>query len=563
MNTLELKQKLKHDKRFYFKTALKIKDKNAKIIPFETTKAQNKLIIIVEEWKRKYPDTASRPTLYIVILKARQLGFSTCTEGIIFHELNFRANAVGLIVSFDNDSAKNINDMSDRFYQYLPKSLKPMRRQARGKGILFENPTKNPAEMTKNPGLQSKFLIGTAGNENIGSSYTINYLHISELAKWPGDQKTQMDSLLQVVPKYNSIVIVESTAKGVGNLFHKLWNEASEGKNGYIPIFVAWHEQKEYSLEFSSSDEVKEFKDTLDDEEKWLIETYKVTLEQLKWRRDTIKNKCSNDVNTFHQEYPSYPEEAFLSSGRPVFDNRVIQARKRFLELNPKGERGYIEYDKDARQYKFILDKTSTLIIYEKPMKNYPYVLIADVAEGVSDGDYSAFHVINNITGKQAAVFRDHIHPSLYANEIKKVAEYFNKALVGIEVNNHGLTTITALQTLGYWKQYKREVIDRITNVKEQKFGWQTTPATRPLIIDDVREWVRENLELIDDIDTLGEMLTFVWKKNGKAEHEEGCNDDLVISFALFQKVREQQSKRIQEETKKSSNDNVNSITGY
>lgn len=562
MIEFELKKKFKNDYKFYFKRALKIKDKNAKIVEFITTDSQNKLIETIEDWKEKYPDVNIRPTLYIIILKARQLGFSTCTEGIIFHELNFRSNAVGLVVSFDNASAKNINDMSDRFYQHLPKSLKPMRRQARGKGIMFENPTRDTIEFELNPGLQSKFLIGTAGNENVGSSYTINYLHISELAKWPGDQKTQMDSLLQVVPKYNSIVIVESTAKGVGNLFHKLWVEAEEGKNGYIPLFVAWHTQNEYAKGFLNSEEKEEFRSSLDTEEKWLIENYNVSLEQLNWRRDTIKTKCSNDVNTFHQEYPSYPEEAFLSSGKPVFNNQEVQARKRYLENKPIGERGYIEWDKSLKEYKFIKDDNSPLIIFEKPMKNYSYVLIGDVAEGIPDGDYSAFHLMNNVTGNQAAVYKSHIHPKLFAYEQKKIAEYYNKALIADEVNNHGLTTISTLEDLGYYNQYKREVIDKITNERQEKFGWATTPGTRPLIIDDVREWVREHLNLINDIDTLSQMLTFVWKDNGKAEHEDGCHDDLIISLSIFQKVRCQQSMKVKEEKNRVQKKNY-STTGY
>lgn len=561
-SVIELKSRLKNEYKFYFRKALKIRDKNAKIIAFETTPAQDKLIKIIEDWKKEYPDPETRPTLYIIILKARQLGFSTCTEGIIFHDLTFRKNALGLVVSYDSDSAKNINEISDRFYQYLPKSLKPMRRPARGKGILFENPTKDREEFESNPGLQSKFLIGTAGNENIGSSYTINYLHLSELAKWPGDQKTQMDSLLQVVPKYNSIVVIESTAKGVGNLFHKIWVEAEEGKNGYVPLFVAWFEQKEYSIEFNTAEERKEFEESLDKEEKWLIETFNVSLEQLNWRRDTIKNKCSNDVKTFHQEYPSYPEEAFLSSGRPVFDNQRIQARKKYLENNPIGERGYIEWDKDKQEYRFIPDQESPLIIYEKPQERVPYVLVGDVAEGIPDGDYSGFHIMNNITGNQAAVYKSHIHPKLLAYEQKKIAEYYNKALIGNEVNNHGLTTVTILEELGYYHQYRRKVIDDIKQTEQDKFGWYTSPATRPLIIDDVREWVREHLNLINDIDTLSEMLTFVWKENGKAEHEEGCHDDLVISLALFSKVRVQQSMRVKEPKKKQKRQ-VNSITGY
>jgi len=158
--------RLRDDYRLYFRTCLRIRDKNAQIIPLVANPAQERLIDIVEDWKRTYPDERSRPTLYIIILKARQLGFSTATEAIFFHELHFAPNRLAMIVSYDDDSATTINDMSDRFYQYLPQEIKPARRSSRGKGILFENPAFDPSKpvsTANHPGLQSKFLVEPRG----------------------------------------------------------------------------------------------------------------------------------------------------------------------------------------------------------------------------------------------------------------------------------------------------------------------------------------------------------------------------------------------------------------
>src|SRR4051794_29631442 len=106
-------RQLMSDYNLYFEKCLKIRTKDAKVEPFIINDAQGRLIKIINDWKASESDESKRPTLYIIILKARQLGFSTATEGVFFHDLNFSFNKVAMIVSFDEDSAVTINDMAD------------------------------------------------------------------------------------------------------------------------------------------------------------------------------------------------------------------------------------------------------------------------------------------------------------------------------------------------------------------------------------------------------------------------------------------------------------------
>lgn len=545
------------DTRLYCNECLKIRDKNGNIVALVPNEHQDKIITLVEEWKKQYPDPLKRPTLFIMILKARQVGFSTIVEAIFFHELNYSQNKVAMIVSYDEESAKNINDMSDRYYQYLPPTAKPLRRPSRGKGILFENPdyddrvahkleAKDPR---RNPGLQSKFLIDTARNKNAGSSYTINYLHVSELAKWP-DAKATLTSLLQAVPQYGGIVVIESTANGI-ETFHKLWKEAKRGELNYHTIFVGWHEHKEYSLEFESPEKRRDFIASLKEKELKLKNLLDLTYEQLHWRRDTIKKKCQNDENIFDQEYPYNDTVAFLTSGRPVFDRQAIEEWKQKLEmkyLEQPYEIGYIEYDKNSGRYKFINDEFGTVKIYKHPKPGYPYVMGGDIAEGLLHGDWSVAPVCDNTTGEIVAKLRLHIHPDLFADEQIKLAKYYNGALIADEVNNHGLTTITALQKQGYYHQYKREVYDKISKTKLQKFGFDTkggaVNGSRRKAINNLRAIVREHIEWITDLDILDEMLTFIYNSEGKEEAEMDCHDDCVLATAIMYVAREQASKK-------------------
>ena len=530
-------KKLINGTKLYFKTCLKIRDRETSTIkPFITNKSQDRLVKIVEDWKKQYPDETTRPTLYVIICKSRKQGFSTCTEAIFFKELHFSLGKVAMIVSYDADSATTINNMSDLFYQELPQFLKPAKRSSLSKGLLLENPKFDPSKPTStnnDPGLQCKFLIETADNKNAGSSYTINYLHLSEVAKWPGNIKETMTSLLNSVPQTNSIVICESTSKGM-NYFKSLWDDAVLRKNSYITLFVPWFDDEGYRMPYTGFE--------LDDEEIRIKKEYNLDNDQLEWRRWAIKNKCSGDLDQFHQEYPACPEESFLSSGRPVFDMSKITRRLEYLrnEYDKKPpDVGYIDIVNG--KYVFVPDKNGSLTIYEHPKVNRPYCIGADAAEGIRGGDYSVSQVCDNTTGNQVATQRSHIEPDRFAEEQIKLARYYNNALISNEQNNHGLTVIKHLQYLGYYNQYKRETYDEISQKRQQKFGFLTTVSTRPKLIDKTRAIVRDEAYLINDVATLQEMTTFIYAHSGKEEAEQGFHDDCVLSFAIMHEARSQQ----------------------
>jgi hypothetical protein len=531
-------KELADDYRVYFKSCLKIRNKDAQIVPFETNEAQNRLLKIIEDWKASEPDESKRPTLYIIILKARQLGFSTATEGVFFHDLNFGFNKVAMIVSFDEDSAVTINDMSDRFYKYLPQAIKPMRRPSRGKGILFENPRfddSKPISKENDPGLQNKFLVETAKNLNAGSSYTINYLHISELAKWDKPEET-MTSIMQSVPDFGAIVIVESTAKGM-NYFQELWDNAERRNNNFVPLFVAWFENPRYRAPYTGFD--------LTSYEREIKEAHNLDDDQLQWRRNTIKDKLNGDDNMFKQEYPCIALEAFLTTGTPVFNNEIVIRRIRELEAKPLGERGNLTYVGDKeKKLVFTPHEHGWVTIFKHPEKDRPYVSGNDVAQGVEGGDFDAAPMLDNITLEQVAAFHGHLNVDLYAEELYKFGKYYNNALLGPEVNfNPGI--IINLEKLHYPKLYMRQDIHTISKDIKMVFGWLTGMANRNAIISELVEYVREYPHLIHDINFLRECLTFIKNKQGKPEAMESKKDDRVLAYAITLAIRNQQTTRL------------------
>jgi hypothetical protein len=529
---------LQHDNQLYFRKALKIKNKNAEIITFETNGSQDKLLKIIEDHYSKYPDPKTRPTLYIVILKARQQGMSTATEGVFFKAITIGMpgdtpyQKTAMVISYDEDSAQTINEMSDRFYQHLPSEIKPMKRNSRGKGLILENPTNVQSEFEKNPGLQSKFLIDTANNLFAGSGKTMNYVHISELSKWSKPKET-MKSLMQSVPKNNAIVIVESTANGAGDAFHELWNQAESGENDFIPIFLPWFTHKEYSNPFYNESDKIALAQSLDDEEKQLVSLFNLSLEQLNWRRSTIKNNCQGSIETFHQEYPSTAEEAFLTSGRPRFDIPVL---REYLAQCVDGQRGYLE--RVGGRVQFIPDPNGYIEVWGKPSDKVENFIGGDVAKGLITGDYSAAPVWDSKYDLNA-MWHGHIDPDLFADQLSMLGTWYNDALIAVEENNHGLTVLNTMKT-NYSNLYYRTSYNKLNDETKKELGWWTSEQTKKLAIDNMARLIREKKLGIKSKRLIQECMSYVIDEKGSTNAQQGSYDDTVMATAIILMVMEQ-----------------------
>lgn len=521
----------------YIEEYLKIRSKDSKIIPFKLNTPQIKLYNKIKEIKGQ-----NKP-VRIIILKARQMGFSTLTEAILFKEVVTRTNVTAGIITHESKATNNLFTMSKLYYDNLPKEMKPQIMNRNAQELVFNN--------KDNTGLNSKISCMTAG-DGAGRSGTYNFLHLSELAFWSGDKKEAYISLMQTVPNNsNSMVIIESTANGY-EFYKELWDKAVSNESDFIPFFVGWNELEEYSMPYTGFE--------LDEEEKRLQQVYGVTLEQLEWRRWCIRNNCGGDIDIFHQEYPICPEEAFLNTGSCVFNTQIIH--NRIQQLDKPLRIGYFEYDYDDTlqpygrrnpttgklypKYKmsnirWVESKKGYIKIYEIP--NSPeivnYAIGGDTAG--SGTDYFTAHVINSKTYKQCAVFKRQMDADLYTKQMYCLGMYYNKALIGIE-NNFDKYPVRELNRLGYPNQYVRENEEKISHKTMKEFGFRTDLKTRPAIISNLVQYVREHSELINDLDTLKEMLEFIYTDTGRAEAQEGSHDDLVMGLAIALRIVEQVS---------------------
>ena len=233
--------------------------------------------------------------------------------------------------------------------------------------------------------------------------------------------------------------------------------------------------------------------------------------------------------------------------GKTVFDARKIQAR---LQAIPKPLKvGYFSYDYDGltiSNIRWVNDRNGYIKIYQVPNvpKMTKYCIGGDTAgEG---SDFFTGHVLDARTGEQVATLKQQFDPDEYVKQMYCLGKYYKDALIGIEANFDSFP-IMELTRLGYNNQYVREAVDTYTGRTEKRFGFKTTVLTRPTIISRLIEIVREEVDKINDKDTLEELLTIIRNEKGRIEAPEGGHDDQMMGLAIAHHIREQVSFDIEE----------------
>ena len=520
------------DDRKYIENLVYIKDKAGNKVKLKLNYAQQKV-----EQAIKKQEAQNKP-VRIIVLKSRQQGISTYIDSLGFKRTITDKNRHFAIVTQETSATNNLLERLKYAKDNLPSALKPIEKKSNAKEIVWEN------SEDMNNSLSSRISCYTAGGKEIGRSETIQFLHLSELAFWQDTfAKDNYTAITQTVANApNTAIIIESTANGF-NLFRDLWY----GDNDYEKVFIGWNEDPSYSIQCDQLPNKT-------DEEIELQKTYNLTDSQLLWRRWCIKNNCGGDINKFKQEYPINPDEAFISTGTPVFNNEVVI--KRLNELRKLQEinspiKGYfhIEYNDNFTRdkilldkLKFIEDKKGLITIFEKPYSQNYYVLGGDTAgEGA---DFYAGSMIENYTGKRVATLHmDKLDPVTYVEQMYALGIYYNKALVAVEINFDRFPR-EELARLHYPHQYVRHNVDDFKKNTIDSFGWLTTKNTRQLIVSSEIEIVNNHIELFSSIPMLEQMLTFVRMENGRPDHLDGEHDDLLFADMIAEQCRDQQIRK-------------------
>jgi len=526
----------------FFKYYIKIIDKKGNQVPFTLNPIQKQIDDKVKELE------SNGIPARIIVLKARQEGVSTYTQAKILCQIVKNKNRNALVVAHRDDSTSSIFEKSKYMYSFLPPHIQPLQKASNARELIFDLPATYKG---KGEGLNSKIKVQTAGSDGIGRSDTYFLVHLSEFAFYSGEPKKTLAGILQSVPNIpGTIVLIESTANGM-NDFKELWDMAEAGENDFVPMFFSWFDYPEYQMPVADEAERAMIMDNLSAYEENIVNLFDLPAERIKWYRWKLKNDCSNDHDLMKQENPSYPKEAFLATGRPVFANEQVEIRiehlkKLYKEHPPKVGRFSFEWvDSDFQDQikegsvKWVDDPRGFITIYEDVQKDFPYVIGGDTkGEG---GDMYASTVLNNVTGKRAcSLHMQSSNSKPYTWQMYCLGKYFNDALIGIEMN-FNTAPLEELERMRYPKQYMRESYDKISHEIQKKFGWKTDGNTRPLIIDKEINLIENNIDLFTDITMLGECLTFIYDKNNRADAQSGKHDDLLMSDMIAAEIRPQQ----------------------
>lgn len=302
MNRTDIHNRLQTELPFFSKHALKIKDKEGKLITFILNTAQEYIHKCLEK------QLADIGRVRALILKGRQQGCSTYVASRFYHKATRNFGKSVFILSHEAQTTGKLFAMVDRFQTYIPDPLKPSVDLYNQRQIKFDN-------------LESEYSVGTAGNEDVGRGGTLQYFHGSEVASWQKTDGIETGILQSVADVAGSEIILESTAKGMGNMFHRKCMKALIGKGDYILIFIPWYWQKEYRKEIDAEFYV------LTEEEEKLKKQFDWDDEQVYWRRKKIEEFGS--LWKFRQEYPNTVQDAFVTSGTPLYlADDIIAARK-------------------------------------------------------------------------------------------------------------------------------------------------------------------------------------------------------------------------------------------
>jgi hypothetical protein len=417
-----------------------------------------------------------------IVLKARQMGLTTWAAARFFLKTITQPGTLTLEVAHTQEAAEEIFRIVHRFVDWLPEELREgalRTSRANVRQIVF-------------PEIDAQYRVVSAGDRNAGRGLTVQNLHCSELARWPGDPAETLAGLRASMAP-GAELILESTPDGVGGCFHEEWQKA--GETGMVRHFFPWWMERRYRGK--AMDEA-----SLTEEERGLMARERLDLEQIGFRR-----RIRADFRGLaRQEYAEDEDSCFLASGDSVFELSTIEAR--LTTAPPAAE----------------LRRNGELEVWLPPLLGKEYLVAVDPAGGGSEGDYSAAQVLELETGLQCAEFAGHVGGLELARLVTALAAEYNHAWLVVERNNHGSGVLALIETVcGYGRVYHQG----------GQPGWLTTSMSRPAALGRLGAGLVEQPERFQSRRLLAECRSFVRLPDGRSGARPGTHDDRVMAMAI------------------------------
>lgn len=538
-----LKMRCKYDFEFWCVTQIKIRLKGeGRRDNFILNRAQRFYLSVLERLRK-----AGVP-IDIILLKARQWGGSTLTQFYMFWIQKMWKTEWNSVIcgSIEKQSKVVLSMLEHAADDYdtliddgVPTILKPSGRMNNVREIVGRNCTisVNSAEKPEN-----------IRGEDIAMA------HLTEIGLWKSTLSKTPEDIIQsiqgaMLSQAFTLFVLESTAKGVGNYFHRTWLDAVDGKNNLTPVFVPWFLIDIYQ---DDVDNRESFVESWTPYEHKLFE-YGATIEAIAWYRAELKRMGNNEAR-MRSEYPSTPHEAFQSTGSLYFPNEYTDELYAdchapilvgdIVGAADKGENALMnvrieQLEKGNLKVWLDVDKT-------KQITNR-YLVTVDLGKGhSSSADNSIICVFDRYwqlepTGvpEVAAEWAGHMDMDLIAWKAAQLAHYYNDALLVIENNSLIMSGIdyfmgVLVEIKDYYPNiWKRTIANKIDPSGRARYGWATTGESKPRILMNLLACIREGLYIEHCKEAVDEMKVFEEKESGELGAVEGCHDDRVITRAI------------------------------
>lgn len=532
----------RYDFEYWAAKCCRIKDKNTtKVVPFILNRPQRRVVKLLEEDRR-----AGRP-MRMIILKARQWGGSTVVEMYMaWIQMLLATGCHAIVCGAEKTGTQVVVNLYGDMLTHYPEELwegETVPRLRTSRGIL------------QLEGRDNRVYLAASTNPNAIRGVDAALVHLTEAAYWkstkgkdPWDTVRAIYCSVAMAPM--TLIVMESTADGVGSFFHEEWTRAEAGLSGKRAVFVPWHEIKAYSLPFTSEEEARSLWEGLDPYERDLWETGGLTLEQIHWynrRRREMKDHAK-----MKSEFPTTALEAFTSTASNVFNpEKTALLREGCREPLTTGELqsagGELTGPGALLGLEFKADPRGELHLWRFPERGEEYVVAVDVG-GLSDkADWSVIAVLR--TGdvpETVAQWRGHLDHDLMAWKAAMVAAWYNNALLVFESNtlestrdrgageeasySQGATILNELYR-HYRNLYRRRAPGDTRRSRIP--GFHTNVRTKQMIITGLVAAVRDGRYIERCREACDEFDFYERRPNGSYGARPGRHDDILMTRAI------------------------------
>ena len=525
--------RIRHDFEYWAATCVTIKDKltgqNTRLV---LNSAQRRLLAVMERQR-----LAERP-IRVILLKARQWGGSTLVQMYMaWFQLVLHTGWNSLICGHKHNTSRAIKQMYRLLLRYYPDDLDDDRQQLR-----FAN-FEGSRDVQQLNGRDCLVICGSSRSEDAVRGYNLAMAHLTEVAFWASSAMHSPEDVMRsvlgtVLPERDTIVVLESTANGVGNFFHTEWLRAQSGHSDKEAVFVPWYEIEFYRQPVADAAALWA---SLDEYERRLWDEG-CTLEMLAWYHS--KRKEYSTHTQMMEEFPSNDLEAFSNTGNCVFD--LSQLDRLRQSCRPPVAVGDIEGAWLAPgNAHFVEQAGGPLLVWRAPepsVEALRYLVVVDVGGRSDKADWSVMLVLDLHDRREhlpevVAQWRGHIDHDLLAWKAVHLAQHYANALLVIESN-----TLETEYTESDGGQYILNVIGqryghlysrRQDHAGRRRYGFHTNRQTKRQAIYTLIAAVREGLYTERCHAAIDEMSTYELTRRGSFEAMAGHHDDMLMTRAI------------------------------